>query len=333
MKHFPLIFLSLLLSACSSAQFTPVPRGQSQAVQASPAAQGTRTAQDALIQASPTMRPEYTATVDDVGTQNAAQALHDAAQATHDEKVLEGIQVNSTASAESAQATGTAFVINTTSDASDRESNAASQSVQLTKQANDLVALGLHMTQTAAAPTISEAATRATFTGQDATAHLVEQWGVGIGLPLLGLALVIAVWRILPQREQDQQQAASQVPAIAPTFHPAAPAKASNNLRRRTIPAGVPEAVLLTFAQHVALSDWPGGDPFTRAEWVDSGKMTRPQWNALLFFMTKENNYARPINPSVANSSLTFTPDGEEYLRRFRDEQGTSPLVAAIYPN
>lgn len=324
MKYYMLIALALLLTSCSGAAF---PSSMTrQAVQASPkAAQLVQAAQASPQAPSPTQTPEYTATPDSVGTENAAQALHDQAQATHDAQVLAQAQADAAGKQADADKANTLA----TESAANQAAAGTSQAVRLTQSVADNLAAGIVATKTAAAPALHATETYLPYAERDTQAHIGMQWGSGAGIFLLGLALLIVVWRIIPQREQAQQQAAG---VSSATFQPAAMAPAYTSLHKRIIPAGVPESVLLTFAQHVALSDWPGGDPFTRAEWVDSGKMTRPQWSALLYFLA-ENKYTRPINPGVANSPLTFTPDGEGYLKRFRDEQVTSPTMAAIYPN
>lgn len=175
-----------------------------------------------------------------------------------------------------------------------------------------------------------------------------DQAKAGQVLAVCIVAIVIAgaiiLLRVMSRQPSAQSaQPADEVIDDGPVFQPearvgAAPQSSSTlpPLTRRTIPAGVLEQTLIKFACNVRTSSNKSGIPFTRDWWVGRNGMPRKEWDALIEFMTDlKYDYAMQVNPGAANSSLTFTPKGEQYLARFVEEvrtKGTSPSGPAI-PN
>lgn len=319
MKYF-LLALALLLTACTADPATP---GQApQAVLASPPAtmpqEATQQAQATPEVVEATQTPDYSPTPDLLGTEVAAQAAHDAAQV----QIAQARAAEAQADAQGADAAKTVVSMQITAAAVSDATDTALQVMHATGTKDSQVFAER-------VPTIIVAGTQAVNTQGNIVSRWVFEVGTGISLALIGACLLIAILRLIPDRER-QEQGDDEIDQNVfedeqQKYHRSPPLPAYTSLHIRVIPAGVTEVTLLHFARNVRTSTNKSGIPFSRSWWVNKGLMKRAEWDALITFLEDPKyNYAMPVNPDAENSAMSFTPEGEQYLNRFVHEPAPS---------
>jgi hypothetical protein len=337
----PLLLPLLLITACSGAHMDGMilragPAASATAVWAQDGQGGAEgsTDQNAEIFASPSVgeltggqstplpTTDFQATIDIMVRQQidvTVQARNDAiliARYTADQQVIDNARVVASETAQHPAETATKAA---------QDAEATQQTAYITQSA-----FVIYATQQAPAQALKAADANAQ--ARTALIRALAAPASVLVLLIFAVALCVYVWRN-PRPVAEVQQEAEPVDEFpelrklnpAPRIDPYTP------MVKRVIPAHVPEGVLVRFAQTVKTSHNPGGIPFSRAQWVDQGLMSRKSWTALIeYFTDPAQLYALKIG-DADSSPMAFTPEGVRYLRGFEHDpptEGKSPLSA-----